>query len=108
MMRVRGSASAMSSASSLRFSDWRSMRLPAKPTKLLGSRSGARKRGKVMIRGRALWRERRSYLRDELVQILAPIGLARAGAPDRAGPAGIALVAGDDVDVKLRHDIAQR
>ncbi len=43
-----GSASALPTESSLRFSDWRSMRLPAKPTNWLGfALAGASKRRKV-------------------------------------------------------------
>ena len=41
------------------------------------------------------------------MQILAAVGLATAVAPDRAGPARIAFVARDDMDVELADNIAE-
>src|SRR5690606_7820835 len=45
---------------------------------------------------------------DEAVQVLAPVGVALAVSPHRARPVGIVLVAGNDVVVQLRDDIAKR
>src|SRR5690606_4303191 len=107
MMRTRGSSSASCSASSVRFSDWRSIRLPAKPTNWLGSRSGAPKRENVMktvvLSGKGCL-----DAGDKPVEVLAAIGLALAVPPHRTGPARIAFGAGDEVDVQLRHDVSER
>src|ERR1043165_8484725 len=44
----------------------------------------------------------------EPVQFLALVGARRRHAPDRLRPGRIAAEPGDDVDVELRHDIAER
>src|SRR6185437_10592406 len=98
--RAAGWASAAPIELPSRLSAWRSMRLPAKPTNWLGSRSGASKRRNMVGRSAepcmALLQRRADFF-AEAVQVGPPIGLAHAMAPDGSGPSGVALAARDDM-----------
>src|SRR5689334_7130788 len=45
---------------------------------------------------------------DETGKLVRFVGLRWYRAPDRPGPSGVGTAARDDVDVKLRHDVADR
>src|ERR1700736_5297124 len=90
----------MSFASSLRRCAARSRMLLTKAGRPRGKESNA-----VMSSTKPDFAAKRA---DEILHLLGVVRERRHHSPDRTRPGGVAGAAGDDMDVQLRHQIAER